>query len=39
VAELDLNPVIARPDGAQAADVRVRVSQADPGDSFLRRLR
>jgi acyl-CoA synthetase (NDP forming) len=39
VAELDLNPVMARPDGAQAVDVRVRVSPADPADPFLRRLR
>jgi acyl-CoA synthetase (NDP forming) len=39
VAELDLNPVMARPDGVTAADVRVRVSPAEPGDPFLRRLR
>jgi acyl-CoA synthetase (NDP forming)/RimJ/RimL family protein N-acetyltransferase len=39
VAELDLNPVIARPDGVQAVDVRVRVSPAEPADPFLRRLR
>ena len=39
VAELDLNPVMARPDGAKAVDVRVRVSPAEPGDPFLRQLR
>jgi acyl-CoA synthetase (NDP forming)/RimJ/RimL family protein N-acetyltransferase len=39
VAELDLNPVIARPDGVYAVDVRVRVSSAEPQDPFLRRLR
>jgi acyl-CoA synthetase (NDP forming)/RimJ/RimL family protein N-acetyltransferase len=39
VAELDLNPVMARPDGVQAVDVRVRVSPAEPADPFLRRLR
>jgi acyl-CoA synthetase (NDP forming)/RimJ/RimL family protein N-acetyltransferase len=39
VAELDLNPVIARPDGVTAVDVRVRVSPAEPRDPFLRRLR
>jgi len=39
VAELDLNPVIARPDGVYAVDVRVRVSPAEPQDPFLRRLR
>ena len=39
VAELDLNPVIARPDGAQIMDVRVRVAAAAPRDPFLRQLR
>jgi acyl-CoA synthetase (NDP forming)/RimJ/RimL family protein N-acetyltransferase len=39
VAELDLNPVVARPDGVQAVDVRIRVSPAEPTDPFLRRLR
>jgi acyl-CoA synthetase (NDP forming)/GNAT superfamily N-acetyltransferase len=39
VAELDLNPVIARPDGVYAVDVRVRVSPAEPRDQFLRQLR
>jgi len=49
VAELDLNPVIARPDGAIAVDVRIRLAPAAPaapgagegasGDPFLRRLR
>jgi len=39
VAELDLNPVIARPDGVFAVDVRVRVSPAEPRDPFLRQLR
>ncbi len=38
VAELDLNPVIARPDGAVAVDVRVRVTSHSPADPFLRQL-
>jgi acyl-CoA synthetase (NDP forming) len=40
ISELDLNPVIARPDGAVAVDARIRViPQAAPSDPFLRRLR
>ena len=39
VAELDLNPVIARPEGCLAADARIRVMPAEPRDPFLRRLR
>ena len=39
VAELDLNPVIARPDGAHVVDTRVRVIPAQPPDPYLRRLR
>jgi acyl-CoA synthetase (NDP forming) len=39
VAELDLNPVIARPDGARAVDARVRLNPAEYRDPFLRRLR
>jgi acyl-CoA synthetase (NDP forming) len=39
VAELDLNPVIARADGVCAVDARVRVVPAAPRDPFLRRLR
>jgi acyl-CoA synthetase (NDP forming)/RimJ/RimL family protein N-acetyltransferase len=39
VAELDLNPVIARPDGARPVDARIRVVPAEPADPFLRRLR
>jgi acyl-CoA synthetase (NDP forming)/GNAT superfamily N-acetyltransferase len=39
VAELDLNPVIARPDGATAAAAHIRVSHAHPQDPFLRQLR
>lgn len=39
VAELDLNPVLALPGGAVAADVRIRVSPAEPRDPFLRQLR
>jgi acyl-CoA synthetase (NDP forming)/GNAT superfamily N-acetyltransferase len=38
VAELDLNPVIARPDGVTAADARVRVSSHRLADPFLRQL-
>jgi len=39
VAELDLNPVIARPDGVYPVDVRVRVAPAVSRDPFLRQLR
>ena len=39
VAELDLNPVIARPEDVQVVDARVRVTPAAPRDPFLRRLR
>jgi acyl-CoA synthetase (NDP forming)/RimJ/RimL family protein N-acetyltransferase len=39
VAELDLNPVIARPNGAHIVDVRVRIAPAAPRDPFLRQLR
>jgi len=38
VAELDLNPVIARPDGVVAVDARIRVTSHRPADPFLRRL-
>jgi acyl-CoA synthetase (NDP forming) len=39
IAELDLNPVIARPDGVQAVDARIRIAPAHRQDPFLRRLR
>ncbi len=39
VAELDLNPVIARTDGAHVVDTRVRVLPAEATDPYLRRLR
>jgi acyl-CoA synthetase (NDP forming)/RimJ/RimL family protein N-acetyltransferase len=39
IAEVDLNPVIARPHDVQVVDVRVRVTPALPRDPFLRRLR
>ncbi len=39
VAELDLNPVIARPQDVQVVDLRVKISPATPRDPFLRRLR
>jgi acyl-CoA synthetase (NDP forming)/GNAT superfamily N-acetyltransferase len=39
VTELDLNPVIARPDGVVVVDVRIRVQPREPEDPFLRRLR
>ena len=38
VAELDLNPLIARPDGVVAVDVRIRVTSNRLADPFLRRL-
>ena len=39
VTELDLNPVIARPDGAYVVDARVKVTPYQPHDPFLRQLR
>jgi acyl-CoA synthetase (NDP forming) len=39
VAELDLNPVIARPERVVTVDARIRVSPAELPDPFLRRLR
>ena len=39
VAELDLNPVIARPDGVFAVAARIRLAPAEPRDLFLRELR
>ena len=39
IAELDLNPVIARADGVSPVDVRVRLVPTEPQDPFLRRLR
>ena len=38
VAELELNPVIARPDGVVAVDARVRVTSSRLADPFLRQL-
>ena len=38
VAELDLNPVIARPHGVIAVDARIRVTSHRPADPFLRQL-
>ena len=32
VSELDLNPVVVRPDGVYCVDVRVRISPAEPRD-------
>jgi acyl-CoA synthetase (NDP forming) len=39
IVELDLNPVIARPDGTVAVDARIRVAPQAGQDPFLRRLR
>jgi acyl-CoA synthetase (NDP forming)/GNAT superfamily N-acetyltransferase len=39
IAELDLNPVIARADGVCPVDARIRLVPAAPPDPFLRRLR
>ena len=39
VAELDLNPVIARPDGITAVDARIRVTSHGSADPYLRQLR
>jgi acyl-CoA synthetase (NDP forming) len=39
IAELDLNPVIIRPDGTTAVDARIRLQPHQPWDPYLRRLR
>jgi acyl-CoA synthetase (NDP forming)/GNAT superfamily N-acetyltransferase len=39
IAELDLNPVIARPDGSHVVDARVHLQPAQPSDPYLRQLR
>ena len=38
VAELDLNPVIARPDDAHVVDARIRLLPTQLADPYLRRL-
>jgi acyl-CoA synthetase (NDP forming)/GNAT superfamily N-acetyltransferase len=38
VTDLDLNPVIARPDGVYAVDARIKVTPYEPQDPFLRKL-
>jgi acyl-CoA synthetase (NDP forming)/GNAT superfamily N-acetyltransferase len=38
LTDLDLNPVLARPDGVHCVDVRVRIAPAEARDPFLRRL-
>jgi acyl-CoA synthetase (NDP forming)/GNAT superfamily N-acetyltransferase len=39
VTELDLNPVIARPDGVYVVDARIKVRPYQAQDPFLRKLR
>ncbi len=36
IAELELDPVIARPDGARAVDVRIRLVPREPHEPYLR---
>ena len=38
IAELELSPVVARPDGALAVNGRVRIQAAEANDSYLRQL-
>jgi hypothetical protein len=38
VTDLDLNPVIASPDGVVAMDARIKLAPYQPQDPFLRRL-
>ena len=38
VAELDLNPVTARPDGAHVVGARIHLLPTQPADPYLRRL-
>ena len=39
VAELGLNPVIARPDGAHVVDGRIHLAPTQHADPYLRKLR
>jgi hypothetical protein len=39
LAELDLNPIVARPSGCQVLDARARLLPREPTDPYLRRLR
>jgi acyl-CoA synthetase (NDP forming) len=39
ITELDLNPVIARPDGVFVVDARIKVTPYWPQHLFLRKLR
>jgi acyl-CoA synthetase (NDP forming)/GNAT superfamily N-acetyltransferase len=39
VTDLDLSPVIARPDGVLALGARIKVAPIEPHDPFLRKLR
>jgi hypothetical protein len=39
LAALDLNPVIAQPDGAHVVDARIHLRPAQPADPYLRKLR
>ncbi|HXL91811.1 MAG TPA: GNAT family N-acetyltransferase [Streptosporangiaceae bacterium] len=39
ITDLDLSPVIARPDGVYAVDARIKVAACVPRDPFLRKLR
>jgi acyl-CoA synthetase (NDP forming)/GNAT superfamily N-acetyltransferase len=39
ITELDLNPVIVRPDGTHIIDARIKVMPCEPQDPFLRKLR
>ena len=38
IAELELSPVFARPDGVQAVDGRIRLQAAERADAYLRQL-
>jgi acyl-CoA synthetase (NDP forming)/GNAT superfamily N-acetyltransferase len=39
IAEVDVNPIVARPDGIEAVDVRIRILPQRRWDPYLRRLR
>ena len=38
IAEVELRPIIAHPNGARAIDAQIRIQAAESTDAYLRRL-